>query len=460
MADRKQAQRILEALPPQELKALEELGTWHESASAAPGFKPEERAQLLALIDEAAQPRLKKLSRDYLGAARVQQNLMWLRIHDYWHHAAQSWLRALEPKPLPEAAAGAVRALGQQLKWQQLRYGPVDLAVWGHMNRACAVAEAQNMAAAKAEFLKAALFSASAMDSRLPPEIDLAERLIEMLAPAFALERAAAAELPYWIDLARPMAPARSKQPPQPGAGLRFIGPGTALAKLKDLISKVERHFETPAELKLGAVDADMLLVVMRHLAAHWAPVPPERRHKRMNVSSSLKITHGFDGVVEALGGASDSLDFGGGAVKADRWTVENVSAGGFGARAPQAKNEWLKVGALVAAWPEGAPGWMVGTVRRVNKVSQQEMRVGVETLSRAPALSQFARPRNGATQGVLLPGTSPGDASIAMKAGVYERGENLEATIEGRQLVYLPQGTAERGDDYEIVRFREMIRE
>src|SRR5688572_10132710 len=226
MADRKQAQRILEALPPQELKALEELGTWHESASAAPGFKPEERAQLLALIDEAAQPRLKKLSRDYLGAARVQQNLMWLRIHDYWHHAAQSWLRALEPKPLPEAAAGAVRALGQQLKWQQLRYGPVDLAVWGHMNRAYGVAEAQNAAAAKAEFLKAALLSASAMDSRLPPEIDLAERLIEAFAPAFVLDKAAAAELPYWIDLARPMAPARSKQPPQPGAGLRFIGPG------------------------------------------------------------------------------------------------------------------------------------------------------------------------------------------------------------------------------------------
>ena len=275
MADRKQAQRILEALPPQELKALEELGTWHESASAAPGFKPEERAQVLAMIDEVAQPRLKKLGRDYLAAARVQQNLMWLRIHDYWHHAAQSWLRALEPKPLAEVAVAALRALGQQLKWQQLRYGPVDLAVWGNMNRAYGVAEALNAPAARAEFLKAALFSASAMDSRLPPEIDLAERLIETFAPAFVIEKAAAAELPYWTDLARPMAPARSKQPPQPGAGLRFFGPGTALARLKDLISKVERHFETPAELKLGAVDADMLLVVMRHLAAHWSPAAP-----------------------------------------------------------------------------------------------------------------------------------------------------------------------------------------
>jgi hypothetical protein len=134
------------------------------------------------------------------------------------------------------------------------------------------------------------------------------------------------------------------------------------------------------------------------------------------------------------------------------------VSAGGFGALAPQAKSEWLKVGTLVAAWPDGAPGWMVGAVRRVSKVSPQETRVGVETLSRTPALSQFAR-RGGDAQGVLLPDAS-GNPSIALRAGVYARGENLEATISGRQLVYMPQGVAERGEDYEIVRFREMIRE
>jgi hypothetical protein len=52
------------------------------------------------------------------------------------------------------------------------------------------------------------------------------------------------------------------------------------------------------------------------------------------------------------------------------------------------------------------------------------------------------------------------GDAAIALRAGVYARGENLETTIGGRQHVYLPQGIAQRGDDYEIVRFKEMVRE
>jgi hypothetical protein len=85
-------------------------------------------------------------------------------------------------------------------------------------------------------------------------------------------------------------------------------------------------------------------------------------------------------------------------------WEVENVSAGGFGAAAPQARSDWLKVGVLVAVKPEGAASWMVGTVRRVSRMSTQAIRVGVQTLSRSPALCEF-RQRNAETaQGVLLP--------------------------------------------------------
>jgi hypothetical protein len=459
MADRKQARRILDELPAQEPKALEELAHWHETLGAAEGFKPEERAQLLAMIDDAAQPRLKKLAREYLGAAKVQQNLLWARSHDYWRQAAQAYARALEPKALPELVLGALRALGQQLKWQQLRYGPIDLAAWRALNRVFALAEAQGDAAARAEFLKAALLGASSMDSRLAREIDLADRVIEVLAPGFALAKAPAPELPYWIDLGRPMAPVRSKQPAQPAPGLRFFGAGAALGTLRGLIQGMEKSHQLPAELRLEpGTDPEMLLGVLRHLAAQWA-AEPERKHKRHSVSSRLRIAHGFAGVIEALGGESDSLDFGGG--EAVSWVVENVSASGFGALAPQAKSDWLKVGALVAAWPEGAPGWMVGTVRRISKVSPQEIRVGVETLSRTPAVSQFVLRNNGAAQGLLLPASSgSGDATIALRAGVYAQGENLETTISGKQHVYLPQGVAERGDDYEIVRFKEMVRE
>ena len=141
------------------------------------------------------------------------------------------------------------------------------------------------------------------------------------------------------------------------------------------------------------------MLGVLRHLAAYWAPAAPERKHKRHSVQSRLTIAHGFDGVLEALGGnPDDSLNFNPrAAVAGETWTVDNVSAGGFGALALQAKSDWLKVGALVAAQPDGAANWLVGTVRRVSRISKD---------------------------------------------------------------VYMPQGVAERGEDYEIVRFKEMVRE
>ena len=98
MADRRRARRILDELPAQDLKALDELAHWHESAGAAEGFKPDARAEVLAMIDEAAQPRLRKLAREYLGAAKVQQSLLWTRIHEYWARAGEAYARAADAK--------------------------------------------------------------------------------------------------------------------------------------------------------------------------------------------------------------------------------------------------------------------------------------------------------------------------------------------------------------------------
>ena len=141
---------------------------------------------------------------------------------------------------------------------------------------------------------------------------------------------------------------------------------------------------------------------------------------------------------------------------------VENVSAGGFGAIVPQAKGDWLRVGALLAMQPDGGNNWLVGAIRRVNRTSAQEARVGIETLSRAPKAVKFRVRGLGEETGLLLPSAvlGSGEVSIALRAGVYPPGQNLEASFDGREHVYLPQGGPERAEDYELIRFREMIRE
>ena len=63
LADPKEAKRLLEALPADDAKAVEELMHWIESVVAAEGFRPEARIQLLLQLDDSAQPRLRKLAK-------------------------------------------------------------------------------------------------------------------------------------------------------------------------------------------------------------------------------------------------------------------------------------------------------------------------------------------------------------------------------------------------------------
>jgi hypothetical protein len=176
-------------------------------------------------------------------------------------------------------------------------------------------------------------------------------------------------------------------------------------------------------------------------------------------VKSRIAITNGFKAVVDMLGGG-DTLAFDTGG--SESWIVENVSAGGFGTVVPQIKGDWLRVGVLLAMQPDGGTNWVVGVVRRVNRMSNQEARVGIQTISRAPAVVNFTLRGMGEHTGVLLPSPvlGSGEVSVALPAHVYARGVNLEATIDGKQHVYMPTGTPERGEDYELVRFREMVRD
>jgi len=485
MADPKEAKRILGALPVMDVKALEELSGWLESVSSAEGFKPADRLQLLASIDEAGQVRARKLGRDYFAAARPSrylENLMWTQLHEYWRQAGHAWARVLDAalkgkgdaKALPVLASRALRGLGQQIKWQHMRYGPIDAAVWGVLNKLYLVAEERGVADAKVplfstlettsprlEFLRVAMFSASSPDGLLPVEIELAERLIAELSAGFDLSATPARELTFWSDLHKPMAPQRAVKAMPGTPGLRCFGLGASLATLEGHIAKIHQTRQVPSDLNLGGItDHEMVLEVMQHLALHWAYDPPERRHARHPVKSRLAIANGCQGAVDSLGGAG-GLDFdkkkGG-----ESWIVENVSAGGFGAVVPQVKGDWLRVGVMLAMQPDGGSNWVVGIVRRVNKVSSQEARVGIETVSRSPAVVDFSLGVLGRHTGLLLPSAvlGSGEVSIALPANVYSRGVNLEAAIGGRDHVYMPVGSPECGEDYELLRFRELVRE
>jgi hypothetical protein len=489
LADPKEAKRLLEALPDNDpVKALDELMHWMESVAAVEGFKPEVRIQLLLQLDDAAQQRVRKISKDYFADARpsrFQENRLWTAMHGYWKQAGYSYARAIDlfvqnvkgveaaKAQLPLLLVRTLRSFAQQVKWMHMRYGPIDLASWGVFNSVYAYAEMRQLAQTKTavypsqtgestpqlEFLKGSMFSVSAPDGLLPLEVELAERLIAIYAPRFVIGTAPAPAFVFWTDLAKPMTPARASRTPQSGPALRCFGAGAALEEIHGLAEQVMVGGKVPPELNLGAVQTHDLLEVARHLHLYWSPQAPERKTQRHPVKSRLSVTYGYEGVVGVLGGG-DSLDFDN--QRSESWIVENVSAGGFGAVVPQVKGDWLRVGALLAMQPEGGSNWVLGVVRRVNKTATQQARVGIETLSKSPVLSQFAVSgvRSVSEQGVLLKNGDATEARIVLKPGVFAPAQNLEVARGERHHVYIPQAVSERGEDYEIARFREMIRE
>ena len=490
MADPKEARRLLDGLPPQEVfKSLEELAHWMESVGAADGFKPESRIQLLFNLDEAAQPRIRKISREYLAAARpsrFQENRIWTHVYEYYRQAGRAYGLAIDSilqgakgadaaaALLPLLVVRALRTLAQQVKWLCLRYGPIDPALWRLINSIYAFAEARGIAAAsvaavyagvtggstpRAEFLRAVLLSVSSPDSLLPPEIDIAERLIADFAADFSLASAPGPGLSYWTDLGQALPPQRLSKPPQAGIGLRFVGAGASLPAMEKLAQRIEGSGQIPSGALAGATDQpDTVLDVARHLMLYWSPTAPERKHKRHSVKSRLSIVHGFASLAGVLHGSTAWADS---AAEPENWIVENVSAGGFGAVVPQGNGDWLKLGALIAMQPDGGNNWVVGMIRRVTRISAQEARVGIETLSRAPEVVRFTVSGE-AEEGVLLPsaGIGTGETAIALRAGLFASGRNLEIDRAGRSYVYMPQRIAEHGDDYDIARYREMVRE
>ncbi len=493
MSDLKEARKILDEIPANDVhKALEELGNWLDSVSSTEGFKPENRAQLLFLIDETAQVHVRKLVRDYLSAARLtkfQEGRLWGAIHGYWRQAALAFAVCVEAYgsgakgtdaykgSIALLTVRALRALAQQMRWQYMRYGPFEDSLWGAVAKIYALAENKKYARNKVtaypaipgetspeqEFLRAVMLASSSPDSLLPMEIELAERLIAHFSASFTLVLDQQPDIAYWIDLATSQPPLRIARPPQRAPTLRFFAAGKALQELEELIAKIKATNSVPSSVNLGGTyEAPMVLDVLHHLALYWSTKPPERRHPRHRVKTRLAVAYGLDGVLGALG-ASVSLDFD--EAPTESWIVENVSAGGFGASVPQIKGEWLKIGCLLALQPEGGDNWILGIVRRFNRESPQQGSVGIQALARNMESVQLRAP--GGNEGgdicVLLdPQGIPtaSEASVLLRNGVTVPGQNLEFEYQGKQIMLLPQGVLERGDDYELARFKVMLRD
>lgn len=493
LADLHELKKIINELPKDNaFKSLDEIAGWLESLQTTSDVAVDKLYEAARQLEEAAQPHLKRLSRDYLHTARLtraDEKRLWSINYGFHTLLAAVYERCLgslgdkgraaeQLKPaLPFICTRLLAALGALLKWEQFHYGPSSGTLWQRMGSTLLLAEAAGVASKSVplglqaglsspwlEYQKVMVFQAASMDSLLPLEIELAERLIAHFLPNFIFTEEALHDSVYWVDLKLAQPPLRLAQmPAQALATQRFFKPGPAHEALLGLLGILERGGDVPAEVNLGGTYyAKTLIPVLRHLVAYLAPVPPQRKHDRHRVKHRMSVLNGLVNAFVAFSG-----EFGGRPVglQMESWVVENVSRGGFGAVVSDIPADWLKVGALLAIQPEGGENWLLGIVRRYHRASESDARAGIETLARQ-ALSVEVKPRAASSYAavpgvpalIVQEGCVPGEVRAVLPPATFDLHENLEYTLDSKRYQLTPVSLVEHTADFELARYRQSL--
>jgi hypothetical protein len=496
LGDARELKRALAELPADNsFKTVDEVYGWFESLRSADDFRVDHFFDVVRQLDEAAQTAIRLLTRSYLQSAQLsksEERRLWTLCYNYWGEVASLYARCLDrvrqnPKDkgsdllkplLPLLATRLMAARVSQLKWVEYRYEPIGEDLWRGLGQPYLAAEAAGYAltpvqlypalsgltSVTAQYLQALIFYSSSMDSLIPLEIELADRLVAHFQPGFVFSSTRLADTAHWVDAASGLPPARLAQPPDRATpSLRFFSPGGAARSLNELISSVELG-QVPVELNLGgACRASVLLPVLRHLARYWAAEPPLREYPRHCVKTRIAVLQGFDDCFTVFAGEVARL---GKERAAASWVVENVSLGGFGARIDALGStpggSALNIGALLCMQPEGGENWVLGVVRRFNKDSAAQARVGIESLS-TRAQSVELRPRTtgfsatGTLPGIwLCEGSAPGEARVVLPSMSFDLRQSIEFSHDGRRFLLTPIELDETGSHFEIGRYRE----
>lgn len=492
MADMRKAQEMAAELAgASALKALEQAVSWLSSIRDTREFRPEQRAQLTYLIDQAVKNHQFRLAQEYVDALRLEKNYenrLWNASFGLWKALGDSYVDCIEQyqaasraadtlkSDMPKIVGRALRAFALQIKWTLLRYGLVEDRIWRGLGRAYLFAESQGYAvqrtviypglhgesSAREEFLKALMLPVSSPDSLLPAKIHIAERTIAHFAGRFTLQSAAAPGCPFCFDLALHRPPSRAQRSVA-GPLVRFFGAGEALHGLQELMAEIEKKDGVPVDVNLGgSFDKATVLSVLAHLQQYWSGKPPLRHNPRRELATRITIVPGFAHALDWADALADSssLEFGD-PVRAESWIVFNASDTGYGAIVPKINGDWLQIGSVVAIRPETATGCRMGVIRRFAKDRYGQHRVGIEVLGHIALpvrLTPATRATADAGDSALLLSAKPdenGEVTVLMRAGGFVPMQDLQMHVREKTYRLTPSRLIEGGKDYDLASLR-----
>lgn len=495
LASARELKRVVDAFPAKDpLKTLEDAAYWLDSINDAPGFRVDQRFEVIDQLDASTRKTQERVRQSYHAhheGELVQEKRIWKVATDFWNSLGQAYLvcvrqaqdagsqnPAFRPR-VPMLAARGTHALRQQMHWVLIRYGVLRADFWSDLALCAKLAEAHGVAATPLEmygdgaspssqpleFLRTMMFWAASPSGLSPQEQDVAERLVGYYAQKFRLGAKPWEGSDYCFDLDASRPPLRFVAGVPVGAATRYFDGGGVWQVIQAQAAAVAGTGVLPKGVDWGpAADGPAVARVLRHLGLNWAKEMPARAGVRRRTAMRLLVTHGYQNVVAAIEpGVSEGLDFST-TLSHDAWIAEDVSSGGYGVIVPAGKGDWLRVGVMVALRTETEAAWEVGIIRRVKSDDHRQHRVGVQLISRSAMVIYLRRVSGagagGKRQAALLLAARPsrtGSLHVVARRDLFDGREALEA-IYGSPPVTVtlePGEVVESGQDFDWLRYK-----
>ena len=485
MADIKSAQALLSDLPKNDVyKSLMELSEWVESVTDNTNFRPDHQFAVLRLLDETAQPYVRKLAYDYFTPRELnkfQENRLWL-VLDNWHrHTARAYYAVFKRyyngdkgfeaihAQLPLLAARVVSAMAGQLKYICAHYSPIDSSFWCNLAQLYLHAEQRQYldmplslysgvtdnTTVKSELGRLLFWFGCGINTLKPLYMHLTERIAGQYSSSIEISTQQDGNSLFGFDLNQPAAPIHAK--PAAHVSMRFVGIAKMQPKLSELI-KILSKGVIPKNLNLGGIyDADLVREATQYLL-DYLNAPPTRHSVRHGIKAGLNIVNGFARMIQHT---DVELDF-----SADLpayWDAENISTSGFCAVLPAQCTDGIQIGSLLGVQPDGVPYWGAAVVRRLMRDDTNRLHVGAEML--AHQFFGVSLSRRGAGGGFedgqpalwlqAKPDIPSNEVRLLMQAGVFTAHRSLQTRLNGRNYLLIPEKLQAKGLDYDLANFR-----
>ncbi|HTN94094.1 MAG TPA: hypothetical protein VMJ33_05915 [Gallionella sp.] len=437
MFNAKEARRLLAGLQKEDpFKELEDIASWLDTLKDAQGFRPEVRAEISMLIDEAMQPLYAELLKLYLGAPHLldfKGKHLWQGLHRAMKTLAEAYTVCIQEYPhvdkksfdcrelMPVICTRLLRAVAERMKLQLMHYVDIEQGIWDLLCSSYNFAEDNRIAdrmifaypkqvihtSPQRELARALMLYVSSPGALAPDQIEVSFRIAARMIGFFDFRNTPDPDCGYCFDLAKPDAPRRVEANIRATPAMRFFGATKAVPKVADIIAHHE-HGLIQKEQRFGSEFTPAgKLTVLKHLRAHWGKEQPHRHQERRAIDTAIDVAHGFQTICKLvtrmdidnasnisekdaealkqrsdinLAAVKDESDY-----STETWAVTDLSMDGIGGIVPSNRGSWVKIGDLCALKPGNSPVWWIGVIRRLHGDPKGAVHVGIETLAKKP---------------------------------------------------------------------------